>query len=145
MPPSAASKRPVRALAPVKAPASVPNSSDSISVSGSAPTFTFTYGPSLTVEFACTTSAITSLPAPFGPVISTGTSACATRTAVDGERVHRLALVDQALQVEARCELAARERAAAADRAVLGARARAGRGGSCTVVRSRALSQGFAT
>jgi len=42
VPPSAASKRPVRALAPVKAPASVPNNSASISVSGSAPRLTLT-------------------------------------------------------------------------------------------------------
>ena len=36
----------------------------------------------LTREFAWTISAITSLPTPFGPVISTGTSACATCVAI---------------------------------------------------------------
>ena len=39
-----------------------------------------------------------------------------------GERVHRLALVDEPLEVETRSKLAARQRAAAVDRAVFGAR-----------------------
>ena len=37
---------------------------------------------SRTAELACTMSASTSLPAPFGPVMSTGTSACATCVAI---------------------------------------------------------------
>jgi hypothetical protein len=45
VPPSASSNRPfLRAVAPVNAPFSYPNSSDSISVSGSAAQLTFTNG-----------------------------------------------------------------------------------------------------
>ena len=79
VPPFAASKRPIRSLfAPVNAPGSAPKSSASRSSSGSAPTLTLTNGPRLRALLATTTSANFSLPAPFGPVMSTGTSLFAT-------------------------------------------------------------------
>ncbi len=79
VPPAAASKRPTRILVePVNAPASAPNSSASSSWSGSAPAFTLMKGRSFRREFAWTISASFSLPAPFGPVIRTGTSEAAT-------------------------------------------------------------------
>ena len=53
-----------------------------MSSAGSAPTLTLTNGRARTAEFAWMTSASTSLPAPFGPVTSTVTSAGATRVAV---------------------------------------------------------------
>jgi hypothetical protein len=79
VPPSAASNLPSRArVAPVYAPGSAPNNSASTSSEGSAPQSSVTNGPLATAEFACTISAIRSLPAPLGPVISTGTSERAT-------------------------------------------------------------------
>jgi len=82
VPPSAASKRPTRRrVEPVYAPASAPNSSLSSSSSGSAPAFTRTNGRALRRELAWTISATFSLPAPLGPVMSTGTSARATWSA----------------------------------------------------------------
>ena len=79
VPPFADSNRPMRSrVAPVNAPASAPNNSLSSNWSGSAPAFTFTKAVFRRPEFAWMISAIFSLPAPFGPVISTGTSAAAT-------------------------------------------------------------------
>ncbi len=80
MPPLAASNQPARAwLAPVKAPASWPNSSASISVSLNAPQLTATNGPARPlVAWMC--RAISSLPVPVSPVTSTVASLRASRS-----------------------------------------------------------------
>jgi hypothetical protein len=78
VPPWAAANSPGRsALAPVKAPRRLPNSSLSARASGSAPQLTGTNGPALPLS-ACSWRAISSLPAPLSPAISTGTAAGAT-------------------------------------------------------------------
>ena len=78
MPPSAASNRPVRRpSAPVNAPRSWPNSSLSISPSGSAPQLTCTNEPRPLAW--CRARATQVLPVPVSPVISTCTLRFATR------------------------------------------------------------------
>ena len=68
VPLSASSKRPsLRLTAPVNAPFSWPNSSDSSSVSVSAPQFTLTNGPSARFERAWMARATSSLPVPDSP------------------------------------------------------------------------------
>ena len=72
MPPSAISNRPrLRAVAPVKAPRSWPNSSDSISSRGIAAQFTFTNGFVASALARWMARAISSLPVPDSPVMST--------------------------------------------------------------------------
>ena len=72
MPPSASSNFPRRrASAPVKAPFSWPNSSDSISSSGIAAQLTSTNGPARRAEPAWMARATSSLPLPFSPWTST--------------------------------------------------------------------------
>ena len=68
----ATSKHPARrSLAPVKRPFSWPNSSLSISVSGSAAQLIATNGPCRRGLSACSVRATSSLPVPLSPVIST--------------------------------------------------------------------------
>ncbi len=68
----ATSKQPARrSEAPVKAPFSWPNSSLSISVSGSAAQLMATNGPCRRVLSACSERATSSLPVPLSPVIRT--------------------------------------------------------------------------
>ena len=82
VPPSASSKRPSRArVAPVKAPASCPNNSASISVSGSAAQFIVINGPPQRALRRCRRSAISSLPVPRSPTTSTGRFSGAARLA----------------------------------------------------------------
>ena len=86
VPPSACSKRPARwRSAPVNAPRSWPNSSDSSSVSGSAAQFTFTKGRAARGEPPWISPATSSLPVPVSPVRSTverlGATRCASSTA----------------------------------------------------------------
>ena len=72
VPPSAASTSPARpALAPVKAPFSWPNSSDSIRVSGIAAQFTEISGALARFDRLCRARATSSLPVPDSPWIST--------------------------------------------------------------------------
>ena len=72
MPPWASSKRPsFFACAPVKAPRSWPNSSDSMSASGIAATLTATKGWPCRPLRAWIARATSSLPVPLSPVIST--------------------------------------------------------------------------
>ncbi|SST06830.1 Uncharacterised protein [Acinetobacter baumannii] len=79
MPPSAASTSPARpALAPVKAPFSWPNSSDSIRVSGIAAQFTEISGALARFDRLCRARATSSLPVPDSPWISTVESVGAT-------------------------------------------------------------------
>ncbi|MNC38828.1 hypothetical protein D3C75_874550 [compost metagenome] len=79
MPPSAASTRPARpAVAPVKAPFSWPNSSDSIRVSGIAAQFTEINGALARFDRLCRARATSSLPVPDSPWISTVESVGAT-------------------------------------------------------------------
>ena len=74
MPPSACSKRPRRRLsAPVKAPFSWPNSSDSSSSLGMAEVFSAMNGLAARGECSCSARATSSLPVPDSPVISTVT------------------------------------------------------------------------
>ena len=83
VPLSASSNRPARDLvAPVKAPASWPKSSDSISVSGNAAQFIVTSGSSHRVDRRCKRSAISSLPVPLSPMTSTGRLIGAAREAL---------------------------------------------------------------
>ena len=82
VPPSASSNRPSRArVAPVKAPASWPNSSASINVSGNAAQLIVTKGPSQRELRRCRRSAISSLPVPRSPTTSTGRLSGAARLA----------------------------------------------------------------
>ena len=82
VPPSASSKRPSRArVAPVNAPASCPNNSASISVSGKAAQFMVTKGPSQRALKRCRRSAINSLPVPRSPTTNTGRLSGAARLA----------------------------------------------------------------
>ena len=72
VPPSASSNRPSRrSAAPVKAPFSWPNSSDSSSVSGSAAQLTATNGLPRRGERSWSALATSSLPVPLSPWIST--------------------------------------------------------------------------
>ena len=83
VPPLASSKRPWRSLtAPVNAPFTCPNSSLSSSVSEMAAQFTGTKGRVARLEFTWMARAISSLPVPLSPVISTVTSVGATRTSL---------------------------------------------------------------
>ncbi len=66
------------ATAPVKAPRTCPNSSDSIRFSGMAPQLTTTKGPLLRGLRAWISLAISSLPVPVSPVINTLMSVVAT-------------------------------------------------------------------
>ena len=72
VPPLARSNRPgLRAVAPVKAPFSTPNSSASRSVSGKAPQLTATNGPAARPESSWSARAASSLPVPDSPSRST--------------------------------------------------------------------------
>ena len=72
MPPSAISTRPFFVVsAPVNAPRMWPKSSDSSSVSGSAPQLRATNGRSRRSEWKCSARAISSFPVPDSPVTST--------------------------------------------------------------------------
>ena len=87
IPPSATSIRPgLRFVAPVKAPASCPKSSDSIIVSGSAAQLMGTKGLSARGPAMRMTLAIISLPVPVSPVMSTETEAAAARSASSAMR-----------------------------------------------------------
>src|SRR3569623_1328909 len=82
VPPSASSKRPTRDFdAPVKDPASWPNNSASISVSGKAAQFITTSGSSQRGLRRWRRSATSSLPVPRSPITSTGRSSAAARLA----------------------------------------------------------------
>src|SRR5438132_273530 len=79
VPPAACSSRPARAAtAPVKAPFSYPNSSDSSSASGRAAQLRATNGPSARRDPRWIRCATTSLPVPDSPLRSTVVSAGAT-------------------------------------------------------------------
>jgi hypothetical protein len=79
VPPSASAKRPRRfALAPVKAPFTCPNSSDSSRASGIAAQLTLISGRSACALRAWIARAASSLPVPVSPVTSTVLLACAT-------------------------------------------------------------------
>ena len=67
-------------VAPVNAPRSWPNSSDSSSSLGSAAQLIFTNGLPRRGERSCSVRATPSLPTPLSPRISTGTSVSATRS-----------------------------------------------------------------
>ena len=67
-------------VAPVNAPRSWPNSSDSSSSLGSAAQLIFTNGFPRRGERSCTVRAMPSLPTPLSPRMSTGTSVSATRS-----------------------------------------------------------------
>src|SRR5690606_37111478 len=70
VPPEASSNLPMRrATAPVKAPFSWPNNSDSSSASGMAAQLTEMKGLAARREWACTYLAMTSLPVPLSPVM----------------------------------------------------------------------------
>ncbi len=72
VPPSACSKRPIRrASAPVNAPFSCPNSSDSSSSAAMADVFSATNGWCARGLWSCSARATSSLPVPDSPVIST--------------------------------------------------------------------------
>ncbi len=100
VPPRASSKRPIRcAVAPVNAPFSWPNSSLSISVGGSAATFTLTSGRSARGLFAWIAWANSSLPVPVSPVRSTAVSVGATWPAKPERGAQRGAVADDVLEI----------------------------------------------
>ena len=75
MPPRASSNRPfLSTTAPVKAPRTWPNSSDSRSPSGSAPQLTGTNARAERGPWRWMARATSSLPVPVSPVTSTGAS-----------------------------------------------------------------------
>ncbi len=74
-------------VAPVKAPFTWPNSSDSIRSFGSAAQLIFTIGPSTRVLFACTALAASSLPVPLSPTMSTLASEEATDSSISKTRL----------------------------------------------------------
>ena len=83
VPPPASLKRPCRDCdAPVKAPFTCPNSSDSSKCSGIAAQFTATSGPSARRDSRCTACAMSSFPVPLSPWMSTELFEGATRTRV---------------------------------------------------------------
>ena len=91
MPPSACASRPnERRCAPVNAPRSWPNNSESMSVAGIAPQSTITKGFVRRPLSWCKVCASISLPVPLSPVMSTVVSVVATRrvrassSAIDG-------------------------------------------------------------
>ena len=110
MPPSAASKLPLRRLtAPVNAPRSWPNSSDSSSVSGSAAHDTGTNGP-FRVLSAWIARASTSLPVPLSPRIRT-VEARLRRGARELQRLlHRRARAGDVVELEPLAERLAQHR-----------------------------------
>ncbi len=82
MPPSAWARRPSdRCCAPVKAPRSWPNNSESMRVAGIAPQSTMTKGLARRALSWCTVCASRSLPVPLSPVMRTVVSVAATRRA----------------------------------------------------------------
>ena len=88
VPSLASSKRPGRArTAPVKAPRSCPNSSDSSRPSGIAAQLTGTNGPSFRELRRWIPRASTSLPVPLSPRISTVRSVGAARWAISTTRL----------------------------------------------------------
>ena len=92
VPPSALSNFPFRSpVAPVNAPFRCPNSSDSSRLSGIAPQLTEMYGLSALAPFAWITFAISSLPVPLSPSMSTGRSVGAAFSAISSAS-RRLAL-----------------------------------------------------
>ena len=83
MPPFAVSSSPTLSFtAPVKAPFTCPNISDSSSPSGSAAQLTATSGRALRRLSRWMSCAITSLPTPLSPVMNTDASVGATRRAM---------------------------------------------------------------
>ena len=80
VPPLACSNRPAeRLLAPVNAPFSCPNNSDSISSRGIAAMLMATKGPDLRLPNWCNALATNSLPVPDSPLIMTVRSVCVMR------------------------------------------------------------------
>ena len=80
VPPSACSKRPRRAFcAPVNAPRSCPNNSDSSRSFGIAAVLMATNGPPMRGLCRCSARATSSLPVPDSPVMRTVTFDCESR------------------------------------------------------------------
>ena len=73
-------------VAPVKAPLTWPNSSDSIRSFGSAAQLILTSGPSTRGLWACTALAASSLPVPLSPTMSTLASEPATDSSISNTR-----------------------------------------------------------
>ena len=88
VPPLASPKYPFRSpIAPVNAPFSWPNSSESIVPSGMAPQFTAMYCPCLRRLYWCIICGKLSFPTPLSPVISTDKSVGATWIAISMARI----------------------------------------------------------
>ena len=101
VPPSASAKRPFLVeVAPVNAPRTCPNSSDSSSVSGMAAQLTLMSGMSRCALRAWMARATSSLPVPVSPVTSTVLRDSATSSARLITSMHRAAAADQAVVVE---------------------------------------------
>ena len=100
MPPSACSKRPMRCLsAPVNAPFSWPKSSDSSRFSCSAAQFTLTKLRPARSELWCIAPAISSLPVPVSPRISTVVLLLATFLTTDNTDCSAPLCADDAVEV----------------------------------------------
>ena len=104
MPRSATSMSPFLLVsAPVKAPRMWPKSSDSSSVSGSAPQLSATKGRRAASELKCTARATSSLPVPDSPVISIVLLVGATVSIELKTREHRLAAADDVRELVRGC------------------------------------------
>ncbi|GIT30800.1 MAG: hypothetical protein Ct9H300mP1_28460 [Planctomycetaceae bacterium] len=101
MPPLANSNFPIlRPTAPVKAPASWPNSSLSRILSGNAEMFSGTKGLDLRSLFGCRARATSSLPVPLSPSINTVLLGGAHVLELFEDAVHRRAVADDSLESE---------------------------------------------
>ena len=99
MPPSARSMSPgLEAMAPVNAPFSWPNSSDSSTSRGSAPQWIGTNGRSARAERSWMARATSSLPVPLSPSTSTDESVGATRSTTRSTSCMRALLVRMPLK-----------------------------------------------
>ena len=106
VPPSASSKRPMRrAMAPVKAPFSWPNSSLSTSPAGRAAQLTLISGLAVRRLWEWIARAISSLPVPVSPLISTVASVGGHPADLVEHRQQRRGSADDLLEVVDRLEL----------------------------------------
>ena len=101
MPPSASANLPfLVVVAPVNAPRTWPNSSDSSSVSGIAAQLTLMSGMSRCALRSWMARATSSLPVPVSPVISTVLLVSATQLGALDHLLHRAAAADDAVVIE---------------------------------------------
>ena len=137
MPPSASAKWPfLFVVAPVKAPRTWPNSSDSSSVSGIAAQLTLMSGMSRCALRSWMARATSSLPVPVSPVMSTVLLRLGHQLGALDDVLHRAAAPDDAVVVELLVALAEQV-------AVLRAQALVLDGAAAPTTSSSSISNGF--